>query len=57
MQLGAPLGRPGVLPGGRGTVMASWRHIQQIPGWAEGARGEEHGAVAGLPPVASPPGA
>ena len=37
---------------------ASRGHIQQIPGWADiTAWGKEHGAVAGLPAVASPPGA
>lgn len=39
-------------------VGASRGHIQQISGWADVATwGEEHGAVAGLPAIASPPGA
>lgn len=32
-------------------------HVQQILGWAEVSLREEHGAVTGLPPVASAPGA
>lgn len=55
-QLGAPLWGAGLLPGGWAAVAASGGHVQQVPGWAEVAGGEEHGAVAGLPPVARPPG-
>lgn len=36
---------------------ASEGHIQEILGWAKVTLREEHGAVTGLPPIASAPGA
>lgn len=57
MQFGAPLPGSALLSEGCGPVGASWRYIQQIPGWTEVNRGKEHRAVACLPSIGSPPGA